>query len=152
VRGSRELKPHHQLSRSTLAFSWTSLLLLSCTSAWRDISFRPLRHGFITGSYDCGTDHPGLSLLANFQPDMIKIDMELVRGLPTSRARQAIVAGVVVMAPELDIAVIVEGVETHAELTTLQGLGIRLFQGNLFAKPAIAKLSAFSLSRSSKPT
>ncbi|WP_246687959.1 MULTISPECIES: EAL domain-containing protein [unclassified Methylobacterium] len=98
------------------------------------------KHDFATALDDFGAGYAGLNLLACFQPDFIKLDMELIRGIATSLARQTIVAGVVTMARQLDVAVIAEGVETEAELTTLQATGIHLFQGYLFAKPTVASL------------
>jgi EAL domain-containing protein (putative c-di-GMP-specific phosphodiesterase class I) len=95
------------------------------------------RIGFTTALDDFGAGYAGLGLLANFQPDLIKIDMELVRDIATSPVRKAIVAGIVKMAHDMDIAVIAEGVETEGELLALRALGIRLFQGYLFAKPQI---------------
>jgi EAL domain-containing protein (putative c-di-GMP-specific phosphodiesterase class I) len=98
------------------------------------------RLGFVTAIDDFGAGHAGLNLLASFQPDILKIDMELIRGIADSAARRAIVAGIMVMARALDITVVAEGVETHAELAALQGAGITLFQGYLFAKPALEHL------------
>lgn len=104
------------------------------------------RLGFITAIDDFGAGHAGLNLLANFQTDLIKIDMEIIRGVGDSAARQAIVAGILVMARALNIAIIAEGIETEAELATLRDAGITLFQGYLFAKPGIENLPAVSLS------
>lgn len=104
------------------------------------------RLGFITAIDDFGAGHAGLNLLANFQTDLIKIDMEIIRGITDSTARQAIIAGILVMARALNITIIAEGVETEAELSTLRDAGIRLFQGYLFAKPAVENLPAVSLS------
>lgn len=98
------------------------------------------RLGFITAIDDFGAGHAGLNLLARFQPDIIKIDMEIIRGIADSAARQAIIAGIMVMARSLDITVIAEGIETDTELAILRGAGIDLFQGYLFARPAIEHL------------
>jgi EAL domain-containing protein (putative c-di-GMP-specific phosphodiesterase class I) len=103
------------------------------------------RLGFITAIDDFGAGHAGLNLLANFQTDLIKIDMELIRGITGSAARQAIISGILVMARALDITIIAEGIETEAELATLRGAGIELFQGFLFARPAVESLPAVSL-------
>src|SRR6195952_4645791 len=100
------------------------------------------KHGFATALDDFGAGYAGLNLLASFQPDYIKLDMELIRGIATTPARQTIVAGVIMMARQLGVAVIAEGVETEAELTALRAAGIQLFQGYLFAKPAVATLPA----------
>jgi EAL domain-containing protein (putative c-di-GMP-specific phosphodiesterase class I) len=103
------------------------------------------KHGFSTALDDFGAGYAGLNLLASFQPDFIKLDMELIRGIATSPARQTIVAGVIMMARQLGVTVIAEGVETVAELTALRAAGIQLFQGYLFAKPAVATLPAVNL-------
>jgi len=98
------------------------------------------RHGFITAIDDFGAGYSGLRLLANFQPDLIKIDMDLVRAIHTSPAKRAIVAGVVGMARALDIAVLAEGVESLEEAIVLRAAGIRLMQGYHFARPAISAM------------
>jgi EAL domain-containing protein (putative c-di-GMP-specific phosphodiesterase class I) len=95
------------------------------------------RMGFMTALDDFGAGYAGLGLLAKFQPDLIKIDMDLLRGVDGSAARQAIIAGIVAMARQMGITVLAEGVETEAEMVTLKAAGIRLFQGYLFAKPAL---------------
>jgi EAL domain-containing protein (putative c-di-GMP-specific phosphodiesterase class I) len=103
------------------------------------------RLGFITAIDDFGAGHAGLNLLANLQTDLIKIDMEIIRGVTDSAARRAIIAGILVMARALDITIIAEGIETEAELATLRDAGIDLFQGFLFAKPALEDLPTVSL-------
>lgn len=67
--------------------------------------------------------------------------MALIRGIDQDKVRQAIVKGVLQVAGELSSLVIAEGIETQAELTTLQGLGINLFQGFYFAKPTFQSLA-----------
>ncbi|WP_289015480.1 EAL domain-containing protein [uncultured Methylobacterium sp.] len=104
------------------------------------------KQGFLTALDDFGAGYAGLNLLASFQPDLIKLDMELIRGIASSPARQTIVACVATMARELGIVVLAEGVESAAELTALRAAGINLFQGYYFAKPSIATLpEVFSL-------
>lgn len=93
------------------------------------------RIGFLTAIDDFGAGFAGLNLLADFQPDLIKLDMDLIRGIDQSRVRQAIVRGTVGICAELGIKVIAEGVETADECSALQDLGINLLQGYLFSKP-----------------
>jgi len=95
------------------------------------------RMGFMTALDDFGAGYAGLGLLAKFQPDLIKIDMDLLRDVDTSAARQAIIAGIVGISRQLDIKVLAEGVESEAELMTLRAAGIALFQGYYFAKPRV---------------
>jgi len=98
------------------------------------------RMGFTTAIDDFGAGYAGLTLLAHLQPDLLKIDMELIRGIETSRVKQAIVASICQLARDLDMNVIAEGVETEAELMVLQAAGITLFQGYLLAKPIVGRL------------
>ena len=93
--------------------------------------------GFTTALDDFGAGHAGLALLARFQPDLIKLDMELIRGISTSPARGSIVRGIVGIAAELGVLVLAEGVETEAELLSVRAAGIRLVQGYFFARPEI---------------
>jgi EAL domain-containing protein (putative c-di-GMP-specific phosphodiesterase class I) len=96
--------------------------------------------GFMTALDDFGAGYAGLGLLARLTPDLIKIDMELLRGIDRQPAKQAIVGGVVGIARQLGVQVLAEGVETEAELALLRAAGITLFQGYLFAKPALMAL------------
>ena len=89
---------------------------------------------------DFGAGHAGLSNLLQLRPQMIKIDMALVRGIDADRSRQALVKGIVEACTAFNCAVIGEGVETEAEFLMLSGLGIGLMQGHLFAKPGFACL------------
>jgi EAL domain-containing protein (putative c-di-GMP-specific phosphodiesterase class I) len=96
--------------------------------------------GFGTALDDFGAGHAGLALLARFQPEIIKLDMELIRGIEASLARRVIVDGIARMCRKLGITLLAEGVETEAELDALRQLGIRYVQGYLFARPAFEAL------------
>jgi EAL domain-containing protein (putative c-di-GMP-specific phosphodiesterase class I) len=78
--------------------------------------------------------------LADFQPDIIKIDRVLVDHVDQDRARRAIIAGLLTTARELDLSVVAEGVERREEVDLLFEMGIRRFQGFLFGRPAIERL------------
>ncbi len=99
------------------------------------------RHNFLTALDDFGAGYAGLALLADFQPDYLKIDRCLVDGIDRDKARQAIVAGVMLTASQLGMFAVAEGVERPEEVAFLRALGIRFFQGFLFAKPVIGKLA-----------
>lgn len=98
------------------------------------------KRGFMTAIDDFGAGYAGLGLLAEFQPDIVKVDMALIRGIETSPARRAIVTGVVGICRELGSRVLAEGVETAEEYRVLRALGISLFQGYLFARPELEAL------------
>ena len=94
------------------------------------------RCGFQTAIDDFGAGFAGLKLLSDFQPDLIKIDMDLIRGVDRNKPRQAIVHSLVALCEEMQIQVIAEGIETAAERDFLQDAGIRYMQGYFFARPA----------------
>jgi len=103
--------------------------------------FRDYRQrGFMTAIDDFGAGYAGLGLLAEFQPDVVKLDMGLIRGIDSSPARRAIVAGVAGICNQLGSRVLAEGVETAAEYHVLRALGIPLYQGYLFARPELEAL------------
>lgn len=101
-------------------------------------------YGFQTAIDDFGAGYSGLTLLADFQPDLIKLDMALVRGIDTDVPRQRIVAGVQAICTDLGIRVIAEGIETVGERDFLAAQGITLMQGYLFAKPAFKAMPPVS--------
>lgn len=102
------------------------------------------RFGFQTAIDDFGAGYAGLTLLSEYQPDIIKIDMELVRGIEGSAAKRAIVKGVVSICGELKVRVLAEGIETTAERDCLRDMGIDLMQGYLFCKPALMAIGVIN--------
>ena len=105
------------------------------------------RMGFATALDDFGAGHAGLGLLAAFQTDIVKLDMDLVRGIDASLPRRMIVEGVLHMLGRLNITTVAEGIETEAEYRTLADLGVRYMQGYLFAKPGLRTLPTVTLPR-----
>lgn len=98
------------------------------------------RQGFTTAIDDFGSGYSGLNLLATFQPNVLKVDMALTRGIDQDPVRSAIVEGVVLVAGRLGITLVAEGIETEGERDALLALGIVLQQGYLFARPAVEAL------------
>ncbi|MDS3859493.1 EAL domain-containing protein [Thermosynechococcaceae cyanobacterium BACA0444] len=98
------------------------------------------KRGFKTAIDDFGAGYAGLNLLAEFQTDFLKLDMALIRHIETDPIRQAIVKGILHVCRDLGITPIAEGIETAAELTSIQEMGIELVQGYFFAKPAFEAL------------
>lgn len=103
------------------------------------------RQGFMTAIDDFGAGHSGLNLLADFQPDVLKLDMALTRNVHEDRVRRAMVRHLLNLCDELNIQVIAEGIETRDELRALQDAGIRLVQGYYFARPAFEALPEVDL-------
>jgi len=103
--------------------------------------------GMITAIDDFGAGHSGLNMLADFQPDILKIDMALTRAIATDSVRSKIVAAIVTLCQNLHISVIAEGIETLQEAVALRHLGVRLFQGYFFARPGLEQLPIVPMDR-----
>lgn len=84
---------------------------------------------------DFGAGYAGLSLLAEFQPDKLKIDRTIVTRIHENGPRQAIVRSVLDFCNRLGITVVAVGVEALEELRWLHCAGVRCIQGFLVAKP-----------------
>jgi EAL domain-containing protein (putative c-di-GMP-specific phosphodiesterase class I) len=95
---------------------------------------------FTTAIDDFGAGYSGLNLLADWQPDIIKLDMALTRNLHQDSVRRALVTGIVYVCKELNIKIIAEGIETLDEYQALAKLGVNLFQGYYFARPGFESL------------
>lgn len=96
--------------------------------------------GFFTAIDDFGAGYAGLGLLADFQTNIIKIDMKLIRNIDQDKPRQAIVKNCLNLFHDLNITALAEGIETEQEMRWLQDAGIDLMQGYLFAKPGFRSL------------
>jgi len=91
---------------------------------------------------DFGAGSAGLLLLAQFQPDKIKIDRNIIHDVHKSGPKQAIVQAILKCCSSLQITVIAEGVTKPEEWMWLESAGVCHFQGALFAAPELNGIPA----------
>ncbi|KAF2957827.1 hypothetical protein AS159_05340 [Thermotoga sp. Ku-13t] len=84
---------------------------------------------------DAGNGFSSLRRLTELKPDIIKIDMNLIRDVDKNRLKRYMVEALFSAGSKSGAKVIAEGVETIEEYKTLRHLGVELMQGFLFAKP-----------------
>jgi diguanylate cyclase (GGDEF)-like protein len=84
---------------------------------------------------DFGTGYSSLGYLRSFPIDMLKINRMFVQDLPNSADNMAIVTTIISLANSLGLKVVAKGVETRAQLTSLEQLGCHFVQGFLFSRP-----------------
>ena len=94
------------------------------------------KRGFALAIDDLGAGYSGLASVTQLEPEVVKLDMSLVRGVDKSRLQQQFVASISRACAGLGMLVVTEGVETAEERETLLALGCTIHQGYLYGRPA----------------
>ncbi len=93
------------------------------------------KQGFFVEIDDFGKGYSSLSMLKDIDVDMLKIDMDFLRKTENNDKNLVILESIITMSKKLGLQVITEGVETKAQIESLEELGCYNFQGYYFDKP-----------------
>ena len=93
------------------------------------------RRGARVAVDDCGAGFANLLHLLRLQPDIIKLDLAITRGIDCDPTRRALAGSLVGFAIQTGATIVAEGVETKGELDTLRALGVAWGQGYLLGRP-----------------
>ncbi|HWO12365.1 MAG TPA: EAL domain-containing protein [Polyangiaceae bacterium] len=93
------------------------------------------RMGFRIAVDDLGAGYAGLTTFAQLEPEIVKLDMSLVRDVHTNGTKRKVVRSMTQLAREIGAMVVAEGVENEDELDTVVNLGCDFVQGFYFARP-----------------
>ncbi|TMQ10045.1 MAG: EAL domain-containing protein [Deltaproteobacteria bacterium] len=93
------------------------------------------QRGYRIAVDDLGAGYAALGALATLEPEIVKLDMSLIRDIDRHATKRRVVGAIATLCRELGSRVIAEGVETHAELVAVRDVGIDLIQGFLLARP-----------------
>jgi EAL domain-containing protein (putative c-di-GMP-specific phosphodiesterase class I) len=104
----------------------------------RDRVARLRQLGFKIAVDDLGAGYAGLTSFALLEPEIVKLDMSLIRNVHRSATRQKLIQSMTSLCKDMGMMVVGEGVESHEEKDALIGLGCDLLQGYLLAKPGPA--------------
>ncbi|MFY0408740.1 EAL domain-containing protein [Solicola sp. PLA-1-18] len=104
------------------------------------------RNGWLLAIDDVGSDLASIALMPLIDPDVIKLDMSMVRNTPGRRTAQ-IVSAVQAHVERSDAIIVAEGIETDRQLDLARSLGARLGQGWLLGRPAPLPTSAATSTR-----
>jgi EAL domain-containing protein (putative c-di-GMP-specific phosphodiesterase class I)/CheY-like chemotaxis protein len=101
----------------------------------RDLGRRLRSRGFRIAVDDLGVGYAALASFASLEPDMVKLDMSLIRDVDRHPTRRKLVGSIAELCRSLGILVVAEGVETEAERDVVVELGCDLLQGFLLGRP-----------------
>ena len=93
------------------------------------------KEGFKILMDDFGSGYSSLNMLRNMPVDILKLDMRFLEDIQNDARARAIVKNVVNLAKDIEMDVIIEGVETKEQLDFLKSIGCKNIQGFLFAYP-----------------
>jgi EAL domain-containing protein (putative c-di-GMP-specific phosphodiesterase class I) len=91
--------------------------------------------GFRLAVDDLGAGYAGLTSMTHIEPEYVKLDMSLVRGIDGTPTKQKVVRSMAHLCDDLGMRVVAEGIETAAERDALGASGCGLLQGYFFARP-----------------
>lgn len=144
IRTTFEAAKQYDFPTERIMFEFTEVEKMDDTEHVKRIVDYYQSLGFKTAVDDFGSGYSGLNLLADFQTDIIKLDMALIRNIDSNKVRQSIVNNCLTMFNELNITALAEGIETYEEYAWLRDVGIELMQGYYFAKPSFESLPSIN--------
>jgi EAL domain-containing protein (putative c-di-GMP-specific phosphodiesterase class I) len=138
------LAKHYGIKASSIVLEFSEEVRMDCIKLAQIVENHRAA-GSVIAMDDFGAGYAGLNSLAISTPDVLKLDRELIKDIESSKKKKTIVGAFAKICRKIGVEIVAEGVETVAEFRTLQGFGISLMQGYLFARPAGCELPQVSL-------
>jgi EAL domain-containing protein (putative c-di-GMP-specific phosphodiesterase class I) len=123
------------LSPELLELELTESVLMEASRNHNDLLLRLRKEGYHIAVDDFGSGYSSLDYLRRYPVDRIKIAQKFISEIGIEAGNDAIVRAALGLARELNIDVVVEGVETAAQIELLRGWGARTIQGYYYSRP-----------------
>jgi len=130
------------IERSRVTFELTERTMISDYQLFNRVLSYYRGQGYSIAIDDLGSGYAGLKMLAELEPDYVKLSRFLIDGIDTSATKQALVESLLTFCNRTGARVIAEGIERAEELHYLKSIGITYGQGYLLGKPAPAPVAA----------
>ena len=139
---------------SFLEFEITERSMIQNEEVVRSVMAKMQALGFKFSLDDFGTGQSSLSNLSTFEIDCIKIDRSFTQNIGGNKRIESIISSMILLAKDMGMVIVAEGVETEEQLQFLQDRNCHLIQGYLYSRPVGAKqfeqLLQYPVIRSSK--
>ena len=143
-----KLVEKHGVSKKMFNFEITESVLMDSPRFIQEQIIRLRTKGYSVWMDDFGSGYSSLNVLKNFDFDLVKIDMEFLRGFESSDNGKIIIKHMVSMLKNLGFHTLAEGVETKEQMDFLKDVGCELIQGYLIGRPLPFNESVESLKKS----
>lgn len=137
-----EMVNGYSFDPSYLEFEITETVDFKEYEALTKLLFKLQKHGFTTSVDDFGTGYSSITMLKDFDLDIIKLDRAFVASIgekDDNTRDKILVSAVINLAKSLNMQVLAEGVETETQLDYLRSAGCDMVQGFFFSKPVTIK-------------
>ena len=132
---TQEALSNSGLSPESLELEITESILAKDASKAIEILSIIKQNGIKLSIDDFGTGYSSLNYLASFPVDYLKVDRSFINDITTNKRNASITETIIAMSKALEMAVIVEGIETEEQLEYVRNMHCELAQGYLFSKP-----------------
>ena len=125
----------YRLSPEDIVFEITERNSIQDEESFRKVIRHYQNQTFQIAIDDFGNGYAGMNRICALEPEYIKIDMEIVRGIDTDNLKKSLVESMIQFCAKNNIHLIAEGIETKEELKTLIKLGVFYGQGYYLKRP-----------------
>ncbi|MDR3315922.1 MAG: EAL domain-containing protein [Coriobacteriales bacterium] len=132
-----KLMKEFKLMENEIELEITEHIAVHSGDAMKELFCRLKATGVALSIDDMGMGYSSLTYISDYGVSVVKIDTSLVSEITTDVQQQEIVRSIVLLAEQLGLKVIIEGVETREQVDKLSKLGCHYFQGYYFSKPLL---------------
>lgn len=129
------------LERSMVTFELTERTMIEDFGLFKKVLAYYRSQGYSIAIDDLGSGYSGLKMLAQLEPEYVKLSRFLISDIDTSSTKQSLAEALVAFCDRIGAKVIAEGIERHEELKYLVSAGVSFGQGFLLGKPSPSPLS-----------
>jgi len=124
------------ISRGNITFELTERTIISDYALLKRAISHYRDQGFSIAIDDLGSGYAGLKMLAELDPEYVKLSNYLIREIDSCSTKQALLESLVNFCAKIGTKVIAEGIETPAEMEYLVRSGVAFGQGYLLGRPS----------------